>query len=130
MAAAGYIPLNVGELGVDAMSIASDLLYGPKGAGALWVRKGLRLMPLLDGGIQEDGRRGGTENMPGIIGMGKAAELAARDMAERSKRLTELRDRLIDGLLQAIPRLKLTGHRTERLPWNARRPWAPTAIGT
>jgi len=119
VAAAGYIPLNVADLGVDAMSIASDLLYGPKGAGALWVRKGLRLMPLLDGGIQEDGRRGGTENMPGIVGMGKAAELAARDMAARTELLSGLRDRLIKGLLGAIPRLRLTGHPEARLPWNA-----------
>ncbi|HEY5493985.1 MAG TPA: aminotransferase class V-fold PLP-dependent enzyme [Candidatus Anoxymicrobiaceae bacterium] len=119
VAAAGYIPLNVADLGVDAMSIASDLLYGPKGAGALWVRKGLRLMPLLDGGIQEDGRRGGTENMPGIVGMGKAAELAARDLASRAKGLTALRDRLIKGLMEAIPRLRLTGHPSIRLPWNA-----------
>ena len=119
VAAAGYIPLNVTDLGVDAMSIASDLLYGPKGAGALWVRKGLRLMPLLDGGIQEDGRRGGTENMPGIVGMGKAAELAARDLASRAEGLTALRDRLIKGLMEAIPRLRLTGHPSTRLPWNA-----------
>lgn len=119
VAAAGYIPLDVAGLGVDAMSIASDLLYGPKGAGALWVRKGLRLMPLLDGGIQEDGRRGGTENMPGIVGMGKAAELAARDIAARAERLSGLRDRLINGLLEAIPRLRLTGHPKARLPWNA-----------
>jgi cysteine desulfurase len=119
VAAAGYIPLDVAGLGVDAMSIASDLLYGPKGAGALWVRKGLRLMPLLDGGIQEDGRRGGTENMPGIVGMGKAAELAARDMAARAEQLSGLRDRLINGLLEAIPRLRLTGHPKARLPWNA-----------
>jgi cysteine desulfurase len=119
VAAAGYIPLNVTDLGVDAMSIASDLLYGPKGAGALWVRKGLRLMPLLDGGIQEDGRRGGTENMPGIVGMGKAAELAARDLASRAEGLTALRDRLIKGLMETIPRLRLTGHPSTRLPWNA-----------
>jgi len=119
VAAAGWIPLNVADLGVDAMSIASDMLYGPKGAGALWVRKGLRLMPLLDGGIQEDGRRGGTENMPGIVGMGKAAELAGRDLADRASRVSAMRDRLVKGLLGAIPRLRLTGHPTERLPWNA-----------
>jgi cysteine desulfurase len=119
VAAAGYIPLDVNELGVDAMSIASDLLYGPKGTGALWVRKGVRLMPLLDGGIQEGGRRGGTENMPGIVGMGKAAELAARDLETRAAHLSSMRDALIKGLLEAIPRLRLTGHPTSRLPWNA-----------
>lgn len=119
VAAAGSIPLDVRALGVDAMSIASDMLYGPKGAGALWVRKGVRMMPLLDGGVQEGGRRGGVENMPGVVGMGKAAELAARDMAARSRKLVAMRDRLISGLMEAVPRLRLTGHPTERLPWNA-----------
>jgi cysteine desulfurase len=101
------------------MSIASDMMYGPKGVGALWVRKGLRLLPLLDGGVQEGGRRGGTENLPGIVGMGKAAELASRDLDERLGRLTAMRDRLITGLTDSIPRLRLTGHPTRRLPWNA-----------
>lgn len=119
VAAAGSIPLDVRALGVDAMSIASDMLYGPKGAGALWVRKGVRMMPLLDGGVQEGGRRGGVENMPGVVGMGKAAELAARDMTARSRKLVAMRDRLISGLMDAVPRLRLTGHPTERLPWNA-----------
>jgi cysteine desulfurase len=119
VAAAGYIPIDVNDLGVDAMSIASDLLYGPKGSGALWVRKGVRLMPLLDGGIQEGGRRGGTENVPGIVGMGTAAELAARDLEARADKLSSMRDRLIKGLMDAIPRLHLTGHPTMRLPWNA-----------
>jgi len=119
VAAAGYIPLDVNSLGVDAMSIASDMLYGPKGVGALWLRKGVRLMPLLDGGIQEGGRRGGTENVPGIVGMGKAAELASGDLASRAAKLTGMRDKLISGLMSAIPRLRLTGHPTERLPWNA-----------
>lgn len=119
VAAAGSMALDVGALGVDAMSIASDMLYGPKGAGALWVRKGVRLMPLLDGGVQEGGKRGGTENVPGIVGMGKAAELAKRDMDARAERLSTMRDRLIGGLSEAIPRLHLTGHPTRRLPWNA-----------
>jgi cysteine desulfurase len=119
VAAAGSIPLDVGELGVDALSLASDRLSGPKGTGALWVRAGLRMMPLLDGGVQEGGRRGGTENVPGIVGMGKAAELAARELDERAARLSSLRDALIEGLPAAIPRLHLTGHPTNRLPWNA-----------
>jgi len=119
VAAAGYIPLDVGELGVDALSMASDRLNGPKGAGALWVRKGLRVMPLMDGGVQEGGRRGGTENVPGIVGMGKAAELAAAGLPDRAARLSAMRDSLIERLPAAIPRLNLTGHPTERLPWNA-----------
>ncbi len=119
VAAAGYIPLDVASLGVDAMTIASDLLYGPKGVGALWSHKGVRLMPLIDGGVQEGGRRGGTENMAGIVGMGKAAELARRDLSARAEKLSGLRDDLIDKLLAAIPRLRLTGRREKRLPWNA-----------
>lgn len=119
IAAAGYIPINVKEMGVDALSLSSDLLYGPKGAGALWIRKGLRLMPLLDGGTQEGGRRGGTENVPGIVGMGKAAELANRNMEERFLHLTSMRDLLMRKLPEAIPRIHLTGHPADRLPWNA-----------
>jgi cysteine desulfurase len=119
VAAAGSLPLDVGELGVDALSIASDRLNGPKGAGALWLRKGLRAMPLLDGGVQEGGRRGGTENVPGIVGMGKAAQLAAAGLPDRAARLSAMRDSLIERLPAAIPRLNLTGHPTERLPWNA-----------
>ena len=119
VAAAGYLPLDVNDLGVDALSIASDLLYGPKGAGALWVRHGLRLMPLLDGGTQEGGRRGGTENVPGVVGMGVAARLAGEGLEERAGRLASMRDSLIERLPRAIPHLRLTGHPTRRLPWNA-----------
>jgi len=119
VAAAGSIPLDVGELGVDALSLASDLLYGPKGVGALWVRKGLRIMPLLDGGVQEGGRRGGTENVPGIVGLGRAAELAAEHMQERASHLSSMRDALIAKLPAAVPHLSLTGHPVLRLPWNA-----------
>ncbi len=119
VAAAGSVALEVSELGVDAMSVASDMLCGPKGAGALYVREGVRLMPLLDGGVQEGGRRGGTENVPGIVGMGKAAELAQRDMSARVSRLSSLRDRLVRGLAGAVPRMHLTGHPEKRLPWNA-----------
>ncbi len=119
VAAAGAVPLDVNDLGVDALSLASDLLYGPKGVGILWIRKGLRIMPLLDGGVQEGGRRGGTENVAGIVGMGRAAELAAGNMGERASYLTSMRDALIEKLPAAIPHLKLTGHPTRRLPWNA-----------
>lgn len=119
VAAAGHIPIDVRELGVTAMSIASDLMYGPKGAGALWIKKGLRLIPLLDGGVQEGGRRGGTESMAAIVGMGTAAQLATEGMAERSAHLREMRDALIARLPEKLEHLYLTGHPTERLPWNA-----------
>lgn len=119
VAAAGSIPIDVGDLGASALSIASDMLYGPKGVGALWVKKGQRLMPLLDGGVQEGGRRGGTENVAGIVGMGVAADLAARDMESRSARLLAMSADLLERLPKAISRLRATGHPTERLPWNA-----------
>jgi cysteine desulfurase len=116
VATAGAIPLNVGELGVDALSLAGNQFYGPKGVGALWVRKGVRLMPILDGGIQEGGRRAGTENVPAIVGLGKAAELAKTDMAKRVKQLTPLRDRLLKELPGKIERVVVTGHPQHRLP--------------
>jgi len=119
VAAGGIVPIDVEELGIDAISLASDQMYGPKGSGALWVRKGVRLIPQMDGGVQEGGRRGGTENVPGIVGMGKAAELAAAQLGERSTKLVKLRDALIDGLPKAAPYVTLTGHPTKRLPWNA-----------
>ncbi|MBC7253489.1 MAG: cysteine desulfurase [Actinobacteria bacterium] len=119
VAAAGHIPIDVRELGVQALTLSSDLLYGPQGVGALWVKRGLRVIPLLDGGVQEGGRRGGTENVPGIVGMGKAAELARERMGERSAHLAGLRDALIKGLSSRVEHLQLTGHPRERLPWNA-----------
>jgi cysteine desulfurase len=119
VAAAGNIPVDVTQAGVDALSLAANQFYGPKGAGALWVKKGIRVMPLLDGGVQEGGRRPGTENVPGIIGMGKAAELAKRDMPARMELLSALRDRLIEGLPSRIDHAWVTGHQTQRLPGNA-----------
>ena len=119
VAAAAHLPLDVGELGVSALTLSSDLIYGPQGVGALWLKRGVRLIPMLDGGIQEGGRRGGTENVPGIVGMGKAAELAKAHMAERSAHLAGLRDALIAGLLERVEHIQLTGHPSERLPWNA-----------
>ncbi len=119
VAAAGYLPIDVNDWGVSALSISSDLLYGPKGAGALYLRKGTRLMPLLDGGIQEGGRRSGTENVPALVGMGVAAELAATHLEERATHLSSLRDSLIRRLPEAVPYLQLTGHPERRLPWNA-----------
>jgi len=119
VAAVGNIPVDVKELGVDALSLAADQFYGPKGSGALFVKKGARLLPLIDGGIQEGGRRAGTENVAGIVGMGKAAEIAQARMSERQERMKTLRDRLIDRLPQKVDRVYLTGHRERRLPHHA-----------
>jgi len=119
VAAAGTIPVNVSELGVDALSLAGSQFYGPKGAGALWVKKGVRIIPLLDGGIQEGGRRGGTENVPGIVGLGKAAEIAAAQMQSRIKKLTPLRDLLLKELPSKIEHVMVTGHPQNRLPGHA-----------
>ena len=119
VASTGNIPVNVNELGVDALSLAANQFYGPKGAAALWVRKRIRLIPLMDGGVQEGGRRPGTENVPAIVGLGKAAELAIRDMPSRMGKLSQLRDKLINGLLTAIDHTIITGHPTQRLPHHA-----------
>ena len=119
MATAGTIPVNVKELGVDALSLAGDQFYGPKGVGTLWVRKGIRIMPLLDGGVQEGGRRAGTENVMAIIGLGKAAELATANMATRIEHLTSLRDRLLTEVPGKIDHLVVSGHPQNRLPGNA-----------
>ncbi len=118
-AAAGKVPLDVGEVGVDLMTLSSNDLYGPKGVGALYVRKGLRVKPLMIGGGQENGMRSGSENIPGIVGMGKAAELAREEMRVEAERLTRLRDRLIRGITEEIPASYLNGHPRRRLPNNA-----------
>lgn len=114
----GHVPLNVDELKVGLLSISAHKLYGPKGVGALYARKGTRLAPLLHGGEQERGRRAGTENTPGIVGFGKAAEIAGKEMAGQAERLCRLRDRLISGLLDTIEHVRLNGHPTSRLPNN------------
>ncbi|MEE8193932.1 MAG: cysteine desulfurase family protein [Dehalococcoidales bacterium] len=119
VAAAGTIPVDVRELGVDALSLAGNQFYGPKGVGALWLRRGVRIIPLLDGGVQEEGRRAGTENIPAIVGLGKAAELAATDMAARADHLSHLRDRLLAELPASIDHVVVTGHPQHRLPANA-----------
>jgi len=111
----GTIPINVEELGVDLLSLAGQGFYGPKGVGALYIRGGTRTIPFIDGGIQEGGRRAGTENVAGIVGLGIAAELAKRGMSNRANHLTSLRARLIEGLLE-IHGVYLTGHPKERLP--------------
>jgi len=119
VAAAGTIPVDVNDLGVDALSLAANQFYGPKGVGALWVRRGVRLMPLLDGGIQEGGRRGGTENVAGIVGLGRAAEIVKAEMASRVNQLTPLRDRLLKGLTEKVEHVVVTGHPQNRLPGHA-----------
>jgi cysteine desulfurase len=119
VATAGTIPVNVSEMGVDALSLAGNQFYGPKGVGALWMKKGVRIMPLLDGGIQEEGRRAGTENVPAIAGLGKAAELAKTHVIDRMKRLTPLRDHLLKDLPNRIERVVVTGHPQRRLPGHA-----------
>ncbi|HTZ17843.1 MAG TPA: cysteine desulfurase family protein [Dissulfurispiraceae bacterium] len=114
----GNIPVDVNELGADLLSMTAHQFYGPKGVGALYVREGTRLVPLLYGGIQEGGRRAGTENVAAIAGMGKAAELARVEMAARMDHSVKLRNRLIEGVLK-IPRVYLTGHPENRLPHHA-----------
>ncbi len=115
---AGHIPVDVNELGVDLLAISGHKLYGPKGIGALYIRKRTRLTSLIHGGEQERKRRAGTENIPGIVGLGKAAEIAQQEMSQEIPRLTGLRDRLIQGLLERIDHVSLNGHPVQRLPGN------------
>ncbi|MCP1714878.1 cysteine desulfurase [Methanocalculus alkaliphilus] len=115
--AIGQIPVDVRELGVDLLSISAHKFGGPKGVGALFIRRGLRIDPLLYGGAQEQRRRAGTENVPGIVGLGAAIERATALMPEKAERMKRLRQRLTDGLL-SIPKSRQNGHPTERLPNN------------
>jgi len=117
--AAGKVPINVKEEKIDLLSISSNDMYGPKGVGALYIKTGTKIQPIIQGGGQERGLRSGTENIPGIVGMGKAAELARKEMKSEGKRLTRLRDKLIKGVLDKIDYSFLNGHPTERLPGNA-----------
>ena len=114
----GHLPINVDELGVDLLSISAHKLYGPKGVGAIYIRKGTRMLPFMHGGDQERRRRASTENVPGIVGFGKACEIAQREMSSERERLTSLRDKLIEGILQRIDHSRLNGHPTQRLPNN------------
>ena len=116
--AVGAIPVDVKAWNVDMLSLSGHKFHAPKGIGALYIRKGVRISNLIFGGAQERGLRAGTENLPGIVGLGKAIELAVAELPEYSERLTRLRDKLIDGILTAIPDVQLNGHRTQRLPGN------------
>ncbi|UCE43933.1 MAG: cysteine desulfurase NifS [Candidatus Bathyarchaeota archaeon] len=119
VAAAGKVPINAEEENIDLLSISSNDMYGPKGMGALYIKKGTRVQPVVQGGGQERGLRSGTENIPGIVGMGKAAEIAQEEMEAEGKHLTKLRDTLIQGVLDTIGSSHLNGHPTNRLPNNA-----------
>ncbi len=116
--AVGHLPIDVEEMNIDLLSLSGHKLYGPKGIGALYVRKGIKLKPFIHGGAQERGRRAGTENVPGIVGLGEAVRLASAEMEEERTRLVSLRDRLIEGILTSIPHSRLNGHPEKRLPGN------------
>lgn len=116
--AVGHVPIDVEKLQVDLLSVSGHKLGAPKGIGAIYIRKGTRISPLIFGGAQEKKLRAGTENIAGIVGLGKAAELAVAEMEETTKKLTALRDKLIHGILESIPDSRLNGHPTDRLPGN------------
>jgi cysteine desulfurase len=117
--ATGFLDLDVEKLHVDLMTINGSKMYGPKGVGALYVRRGIKLQPLQFGGSQERGIRPGTENVAGIVGMAKALELVQADRSRESARLVALRDKLVAGIRERVPKTRLNGHATNRLPNNA-----------
>jgi cysteine desulfurase len=112
----GKIPIDVNDLGVDMLSFSAHKIYGPKGIGALYIRKGTKVEPLIRGGHHERNRRGGTENVPGIVGFGKAIEIASSDMEQESKRLWNLTEKLKDGLLEKLDYVYVNSHPIQRLP--------------
>lgn len=114
----GHIPINVDEMNIDMLSASGHKFNGPKGVGIMYIRKGVKIRSFVHGGSQERGRRAGTSNTPGIVGTGKASELAGKGIQERIKKETELRDYLISRIENEIPYAKLNGHRTDRLPNN------------
>ena len=119
VAAVGNIPVDVNELNVDLLSMSGGSLGAPKGVGALYFRENVRLMPLIHGGIQESGRRAGTENVPGIVGLGKASELAEKELPDKVKYVRKLRDLLVEGIHKQVDRIIYTGHPDNRLPGHA-----------
>ena len=116
--AAGHLPINVKEMNIDLLSLSAHKFHGPKGVGAFYCRRGIPLPSLIDGGAQERGKRAGTENVAGIVGLGAALRLANEEMSETSARVSAMRDRLIDGILDKIPYTRLNGAREQRLPGN------------
>lgn len=116
VAAAGKVPINVKNEQIDLMTMSSNDLYGPRGVGALYVDEGVRIQPIIQGGGQELGLRSGTENVPGIVGMSKAAEFAGTEMKDEGKRLTRIRDKLVKGLTEGVDHAYLNGHPTKRVP--------------
>ncbi len=117
--AVGNYPVNVDSLGCDLLSLSAHKFYGPKGVGAIYIRKGTRIMPLMDGGGHEKGKRSGTYNTPGIVGLGKASFLAISELDKRMSQTAKLRDKIIDGVISEIPYVILNGDRENRLPGNA-----------
>ncbi|MDR1665204.1 MAG: cysteine desulfurase NifS [Clostridiales bacterium] len=116
--AAGHIPIDVEALNADLLTVSAHKFYGPKGVGALYIKKGVRIAQFMHGGAQENNRRAGTENVAGIVGMGKAFSIAAQELPGEYARVSALRDRLISGIEATIPHAKLNGHRHDRLPGN------------
>ena len=116
--AIGNVPVNVKDMNIDLLSLTAHKFYGPKGVGALYIRKGVRIHSLIQGGAQENRRRAGTENVPGIVGLGKAIELAVQNIDEHMSKLSALRDTLIKSIMEQIPYVRLNGHPVKRLPNN------------
>jgi len=117
--AVGNIPVSVKTLDVDALSLAGNQFYGPTGSAALFLKKGTRCLPYIDGGIQEGGKRAGSENISGIVGLGKAAEIALKELQERTEKVKPLRDTIIHRMRQDVDHVILTGHPENRLPHHA-----------
>jgi len=115
----GKLPLDVDALGIDVLSFSAHKIYGPKGAAGLYIKKGTKMVAVQHGGEHERRRRAGTENVAGIVGLGKAVEVRARDMAAEAERLTALRDRLWRGIDERVPDVRLSGHPVKRLPGTA-----------
>lgn len=118
MQAVGAVPVDVQAMNIDLLSMSAHKFYGPKGVGVLYIKKGVRMPSLIHGGAQERGRRAGTDNVPGMVGLGAAIELAVKNMPESAKRIAALRDKLMKGILERVPECRVNGSLTDRLPNN------------